>query len=568
MWKSHLAATLLLLLVYYLLPSEGAGKAIIYVGVTVLCATAILLGVALNRPARPRPWYLLAAGMGLYALADVFWVTATTFPSLADLLFVLAYLTLLAGLIALAQDLARSSEWLSWIDALIVTASVTIPAWIVLIQPNLEDTSLSLLARMVAVSYTILDLFLLAVLLRLIFVGSARLPALSFLVIGVVGQLFSDIAYGRAVLGGSYHLGMALDTGWFLMWAFLGAAALHESMRSLSFAVPIGKGSVFPRRRLAAVALSAMVPPAVMLSESLNGMLEHLGMLAIISALLFLLVLARIAGMVLEAEGAKAQLEEFDRELQEKSVALGVASREADRANLAKSEFLSRMSHEPRTPLNSVLGFAQVLQMDQLNEDQRDGLEQIESAGRHLLELVNEVLDITGIESGAVTLSIEPVTLDHLLPEIVDLVRPLSGARGIRLKVQEGDALGGTEVLADRQKLKQVVLNQLANAIKYSRDYSRVGLSYAPVGASQIRVVVTDEGDGIPPDRLERLFTPFDRLGAESSAVEGTGLGLPLSKGFVEAMGGSIEVDSCPGRGSTFSFTLPAAPAVAESVAR
>lgn len=230
------------------------------------------------------------------------------------------------------------------------------------------------------------------------------------------------------------------------------------------------------------------------------------------------------------------------------------ARREAERANQAKSEFLSRVSHELRTPFNAVLGFAQILEMDELTEDQRDSVEQIIKAGRHLLQLVDEVLDISRIESGTLSLSIEPVALRELAGEALDLVRGIADGRGISLQADIGSA-EGTFVMADRQRLKQVLLNLLSNAVKYNKEEGSATLSIGKQG-ELARIEVADTGRGIPQDRIDRLFNPFERLGAERGEVEGTGLGLAVSKRLVEAMGGAVGLAGTSETGTIFFVEL------------
>lgn len=228
---------------------------------------------------------------------------------------------------------------------------------------------------------------------------------------------------------------------------------------------------------------------------------------------------------------------------------------EAERANRAKSEFLSRMSHDLRTPLNAVLGFAQLLGAEALTGSQRECVQQIVHGGRHLLELVNEVVDIARIESGRLSLSPEPVRASDSVRYVVDLVAPLAAARGIALIVEEGPCAGWW-VLADRQRLNQILMNLVSNAVKYNRPAGRVVVSYASPAADRLRIVVTDTGPGIPRQKLQLAFRPFERLGAERTAVEGTGLGLTLARGLAEAMGGNLGVESEVDRGSTFWVEL------------
>ena len=235
---------------------------------------------------------------------------------------------------------------------------------------------------------------------------------------------------------------------------------------------------------------------------------------------------------------------------------LSRARTEAERANRAKDEFLSRMSHELRTPLNAVLGFAQLLELDESDPVRRDNVGQILKGGRHLLGLIDEVLDISRIATGTVSLSPEPVSVTEVVFEVVGLIRPLAAERGIVVHAEDAN---GVHVLADRQRLKQVLLNLLSNAVKYNRDVGSVDVGWSKVAGERLRVAVSDTGAGIPAWELERLFVPFDRLGADATGIEGTGLGLALAKALTEAMGGMIHVESRVGTGSTFAVEFPLA---------
>jgi PAS domain S-box-containing protein len=232
-------------------------------------------------------------------------------------------------------------------------------------------------------------------------------------------------------------------------------------------------------------------------------------------------------------------------------------------ASGAKSEFLSRMSHELRTPLNVVLGFAQLLQMEQLDHEHRSWVDQVLRAGRHLLDLINEVLDIARIESGALALSPEPVSLRDVVGEAVESLRPVAAANDVSLDyLVEGDDL---YVHADRQRLLQVLFNLLANAAKYNRPNGTVLVTCRLRGAGSAEIRVSDTGIGIAAEHIERLFVPFDRLGAENSMIEGTGVGLSLSLRLVQAMEGELYVESEPGEGSTFIVVLPHVQSPSES---
>jgi len=255
------------------------------------------------------------------------------------------------------------------------------------------------------------------------------------------------------------------------------------------------------------------------------------------------------------AEAVKRHSEQLEQRVRERTHELAEAKAEADRANRAKSDFLSRMSHELRTPLNAILGFGQLLQMQADGGHDRESVEQILKGGRHLLELINEVLDISRIEAGRLPLSQEPVQIGEAVTRVLDLARPLAAERRIHVQIA-GAALHHRYVLADTQRLQQVLLNLVSNGIKYNRDGGRLVVGCHEAATGRIRLTVADTGAGIPGERRARLFTPFDRLGAETSPVEGTGLGLALSHRLVEAMGGTIGLDDAEGGGSLFWIEL------------
>lgn len=237
--------------------------------------------------------------------------------------------------------------------------------------------------------------------------------------------------------------------------------------------------------------------------------------------------------------------------------ALRQALEQAEKASMAKSTFLSRVSHELRTPLNAMLGFTQLLEMEELPEPAPEYIGQISRAGSHLLALINEVLDIARIESQNLNLTLEPVCTGVAISEALELTAPLAARAGIALHGPDR-LMAQTYIRADRQRLLQVLLNLISNAIKYNHAGGRVDVTVAPSG-DRVTIGVHDTGPGLNARQIDRLFVPFDRLGLEHSGVEGTGVGLALSHGLAEHMGGTLSVKSLEGAGSSFLVELPAA---------
>ena len=255
--------------------------------------------------------------------------------------------------------------------------------------------------------------------------------------------------------------------------------------------------------------------------------------------------------------------EELEQRVHERTVQLeltnnelGIAMEAAKSANAAKSAFLSSMSHELRTPLNAILGFAQILTSDSLPTtlaQKKEFANHVLKSGRHLLTLINEILDLAKVESGTVNLSMEPVALDDMLAECRGMVEPMGHPRRIRMLFPEAT---GAVLKADRTRLKQVLLNLLSNAVKYNREMGAVVFDCTMQGPNRVRLSVQDTGHGLRPEQIAALFQPFNRLGQENGTEEGTGIGLVVTKRLVELMGGTIGVSSSVGVGTVFWIEL------------
>ncbi|MBT5266946.1 MAG: response regulator [Rhodospirillaceae bacterium] len=261
-------------------------------------------------------------------------------------------------------------------------------------------------------------------------------------------------------------------------------------------------------------------------------------------------------------QGGENYVTEIIRDVSEQRAAaekIRQAKEEAERANLAKSDFLSAMSHELRTPLNAILGFTQLLASDSVNplaDDQKDAIRHVMSAGHHLLKLINEVLDLARIESDGLSVEIEDVDLNELIGACLTLTDSIAREHEVELKFDEKRS-SRILVRADPTRLRQVLLNLMSNGVKYNRPGGWVRINSSDSGNGRIRIEVVDSGIGIPPDRQDELFKPFSRIGREDSGIEGTGLGLAVTQQLIDLMGGSIGFSSDAKHGTIFWFELP-----------
>ena len=282
------------------------------------------------------------------------------------------------------------------------------------------------------------------------------------------------------------------------------------------------------------------------------------------------LIPIRLNGMLIKDENGDSQIWSIIEDISDNKKAqkaLIEAREEAEDANRAKSQFLSSMSHELRTPMNAIMGFGQLLALDvgnPLNVDQSENVKEILTASDHLLELINEVLDLSKIEAGRIDLSIDNVSLAEVIAESLQLILPLADRRGISVRLYRDDikiSINDLEkdqsvIRADYTRTKQVIINLLSNAVKYNSENGNIAIKCSKT-ENNIRIDITDTGRGLHPEQLSQLFTAFNRLGAENTEIEGTGIGLVITKKIVELMGGHIGVESKAGTGSTFWFELP-----------
>lgn len=544
---------LLSLIAFFALPRDTLSQSIVFSLGHIVAGVAIFLGPRVHKPKHQLGWRTIGFGMVIYGVGNFLWQKADTFPSAADALYYVAYGLLAAGFGFLLHARTSQGGRALWLDTAIIYITTGVISYVFLIEPHLH-LDLAPMELLVSIGYPIVDMLLLAGLVFLLLSEGGRGPAFWLLLAGILIQLVGDTVYSFQVLNDTFYYGAPVFATWLLAPALVAAAALHPSMRNLTMGAET-TGGLRSMSRIAALGLVALLPLLVQFVSQIMGAEVPETALSAASITLVVILAARMIGLAQEARTRGAALSAANQELRAADLSLRRSAELADRANTAKSEFLSRMSHELRTPLNSILGFAQLLEMDPLQADQKESVHQIVRAGKHLLTLINEVLDISKIEAGHMSISVEPVAIGPLLRETTALVAPLATSQGIALSTEIPDDLESVYVMADSQRLKQVILNLLSNGIKYNTPGGSVSLRLR--GTHEVmNVEVSDTGIGLDEAQLQDVFTPFDRLGADRTEIEGTGLGLAVSQRLAHAMGTKIEVSSEPGTGSRFSFQL------------
>jgi signal transduction histidine kinase len=526
--------------VYFLLPWRA--QDVLYVAIGAASVMAVgRSGVRLVHARRA--WSFFAAGLACSLAAD----TISTYyelaldreppvPSAADAFYLLQYPLLLAGIVLLLAELGAVRSRVAVLDAVIVATAFGLVQWVFFVEPY-RHSALSPAARAVGMSYPTMDLVLFVGLVQLLLATTHRRVSYQLMVVAALLWVVGDEIFGLSI--DNYSAGGWVDTFWLGSYVLWGAAALDPSAAQ----APIRDRRVVPRltfHRLLLLAGALLTVPVVLELEHLRR-LEHPTAVVIGAAVLAVLVVLRFAGLIHAVEGARTSERAANERL-----------RELDRL---KDDFIATVSHELRTPLTSITGYVE-LAREQADPESARFLEIAERNAARLLELVNDLLFVARIQSGRLDIEVGDVDLRELAAECVDSAGPAAARRHVELALDLSEAVPG--VIADRRRMIQVLDNLISNAIKFSPDGGRVEVSVRSAG-DRVVTAVRDRGIGITEAERGQLFERFFRTeGALSRQIPGTGLGLYITKAIVDAHGGTVEVASVPGEGSTFSVLLPA----------
>jgi signal transduction histidine kinase/CheY-like chemotaxis protein len=537
-WKRFLAFSVAAVVVRAALPNDRTGQLFVVVACLVSVA-AVWVGVSRIEPGGRRPAVWFAVALTLYLAGDLIFYfyllvreTPRPFPSVADALYLLDLPIFIGSFLLFIRRQKPGRDVASLIDGAIVAVACGLISWTYVIEPTVVSTAAPPLDRVIGMAYPVLDLVLVTMAVRLLLLRGRRPPAHVFLAAGVICLTTADALYNFL----NVLPGLPLDIEpyyllWMLWYLLAGTALLHPTMDT-GMTADEGSTVELDYWRLAVLGSVVLAAPALVIIENRRSEHEHLQIIGVASAVLFVLVVARMSLLMRSLQQARA---------------------EAVSANEAKSLFLATMSHEIRTPLNAVLGFASVLLDSDLDAEQREWAETVASSGQTLVALISDILDFSKIESGVTELAHVPFDVADCVRSAVAVVAPAAEAKGLDVVYRVDDEVPRT-LAGDEARLRQVLVNLLSNAVKFT---AAGGVSVvARCDGSLLHFSVQDSGAGIPVSAQGDLFRPFFQVTGPDRREGGTGLGLAISRRLCELMGGTMWFESDHGVGSTFHFTV------------
>jgi signal transduction histidine kinase len=552
-----MGAGALAILVYFLLPPDV--QSVFYVVIGAASVAAILVGAARNLPrGRRLAWQLFAAGLlgqvagdAIFAFYEVSLNREPPSPSVADAFYLAGYPLLVLGVVLVLRELGSQTSRTAILDTVVIFSAVALVQWVFFIDPYNHMHFGTEFERVVAMAYPVMDALLLVALAQLLVGPGGRTPAYRLLLLSVALWVVADEIYGLNV--NAYRGGDWIDGLWLASYVVWAGAALEPSMARI--AEPDRRRLPrLSRTRLLVLAAALLTAPLTLLVERLAHHRVHAFVIAIGGAVLAAVVLLRLYGLVRAVESAGRAERAARREAEQAQQLLAFQNEQLRELDRLKDEFVSSVSHELRTPLTSIAGYVELLLEEETDEFKRGHLGIVERNAERLLSLVSDLLFAARLQYGKLELERSPVDLRALVLQAVDSARPRARAASVRLDV---DTTAVPTMQGEPAKLAQLLDNLVSNAIKFTPRDGRVDVRLARRDGT-IRIEVSDTGIGIAEAEREQLFRRFFRAqSALEHQIQGTGLGLYISKAIVDAHGGRIGVDGERGRGTTFVVEFP-----------
>lgn len=569
-WVAYLVATLLASAAYFALPKGEMGQGVVFLAIEVISIGAIVAGFSWWRPSKPAFWYLLVLGQLIYLSAYLIWYVypiglhgMLPFPSIADGLFIASYVVSATALVLLIRNRSTGAQnRADLIDAAIIGLGLASISWVVLIAPSLSSTSLDIPGRLTSVAYPLLDIVLLSLAVRLAVSPGGRTRSHWLLLLWIAGQFAADSGYAVTTLNGTFKFGDLTFIGWLLSFVFVGAAGLHPSMRTLAQPSE-NRPQMAGRGRLVILAASSLIPTGLMLLGLVQRRTDDSPVLNFISAALFLLVILRVSGLMVDIAQQKRIQLLLQREVSVREQAeerLKHQAEELQRSNAELEQFAYVASHDLQEPLRMVASYTGLLKRryaGKLDAEADEFMDYAMDGVTRMRALINGLLTYSRVGN-------EPKPLEKTDSRAA-LDRALANLQAA-ISDRNASVLAGRlpTVMGNPLQLTQVFQNLVGNGLKFCKA-PRPEIRVDAVRRGDEWVFsVRDNGIGIDPQYRDRIFLIFQRL-HKRDEYDGTGIGLAICKKIVERHGGRIWVESEPGKGATFRFTLRAMDALAEA---